>query len=314
MFRNYFKFAWRNLLRDRQFSILNVAGLSIGLTCTFMIYLWVNDELHIDKFNEKDSQLYQVMKTSPGSDGSIDTYESTPAQLAQMMVNEMPEVEKATSVFKQEEQGVLSAGDKHIKAMAQFADTNYFNVFSYRLLQGSKNKVFSEKYGILLSDKLALKLFNTTENIIGKTVAWDHGDELNGPYTVAGVFEAPPDNATVQFDIIFSYALYFDTYKNRYGLSLWYSNSVVTYIILKKGIAVKQFNEKIRDYSRAKYKALHGTDGLQWEGRIFLQRYSHRYLYNRYENDGVQAGGRIEYVKLFSIIAILYWLLPVSIL
>jgi ABC-type antimicrobial peptide transport system permease subunit len=104
--------------------------------------------------------------------------------------------------------------------------------------------------------------------------------------------------------MIFCYALYYDTYQDRYGLAKWYSNSAITYVILKKGIATKQFNEKIRDYSRAKYKTLHGTDGLQWEGRIFLQRYSERYLYNQFENDGVQAGGRIEYVKLFSIIAI----------
>jgi len=91
MLKNYFKIAWRNLLRDRQFSFLNLVGLSTGLACAFLIYLWVNDELSIDKFNKKDSQLYQVMKTSPGSDGSIQTFESTPAQLAQMMVNEMPE-------------------------------------------------------------------------------------------------------------------------------------------------------------------------------------------------------------------------------
>jgi len=304
MLKNYFKIAWRNLLRDRQFSFLNLVGLSTGLACAFLIYLWVNDELSIDKFNKKDSQLYQVMKTSPGSDGSIQTFESTPAQLAQMMVNEMPEVEYASSVFKQREQGVLSLGDKHIKAEAQFADTNYFNVFSYPLLQGDKSKILSEKYGVLLSDRLAFKFFNTTENIIGKTVTWDHGDELNGPYTVTGVFEAPPANATDQFDIIFSHALYFDTYKDRYGLAKWYSNSTATYVILKEGISVNQFNDKIRDYSRAKFKALHGTDGLEWEGKIFLQRYSERYLYNRFENDGIQAGGRIEYVKLFSIIAI----------
>lgn len=303
MIRNSFKIAWRNLIRDRQFSFLNLMGLSTGLACALLIFLWVKDETSVDKFHEKDSRLYQVMKTSPGSDGSIGTYESTPAPLAQLMMNEMPEVEYASSVFKRDEMGIISAGDKHIKAKSQFVDMNYFNVFSYRLLQGDKRKILSGKYAIVISDKLALKLFNTTDNIIGKIVSWELGEKLDGPYTVTGIFEAPPANASVQFDIIFNYALYFDTYKETSGLNYWGSNSALTYVVLNKGINVNKFNEKIREYSRAKYKALHGTDGLQWEGKIFLQRYSERYLFNHYEN-GIQAGGRIEYVKLFSIIAI----------
>jgi len=305
MIRSYFKFAWRNLLRDKQFSLLNLLGLSAGLACALMIFVWVNDELSIDTFNEKDKQLYQVMKTSVGADGRIDTYESTPALLAQMIVKEMPEVEYATAAFKSDGKGVVSFADRHFKAQAQFADTNYFRVFSYRLLQGNKSKILTGQNEVLVSDKLALKLFNTTENIIGKTIAWDHYEkELNGPYTVAGVFEAPLSNATVQFDVLFSYERYFDIFKQKYGLANWGSNSTVTYVIVKRGTDVAQFNNKIRDYSRAKYKAQHGTNGLEWEGRIFLQRYSERYLYNRYENDGVQSAGRMEYVRLFSIIAI----------
>lgn len=305
MIKNYFKIAWRNLIRDRQFSFLNIVGLSTGLACAFVIYLWVNDELNVDTFNENDSRLYQVMKTSPGADGRIDTYENTPVLLAQMMANELPEVEYATAAFKTDGAGVISAGEKHFKAQAQFADTNFFKVFSYRILQGNESKILTDKHGVLLSDKLALKLFNTTENIIGKTVDWDHGGELNGPYTVAGVFEAPPSNASVQFDMLFTFGLYFDTYKGRWGgLTQWGINSTVVYVILKKGTDVTAFNDKIRDYSQAKFKEQYGTNGLEREGRIFLQRYSERYLYNRYENDGVKAAGRIEYVRLFSIIAI----------
>ena len=104
------------MMRDRQFSFLNLLGLSTGLACALLIFLWVKDEKSVDKFHEKDSRLYHVMKTSPGSDGSIGTYESTPAPLAQMMMNEMPEVEYASSVFKRDEMGIISAGDKHIKA------------------------------------------------------------------------------------------------------------------------------------------------------------------------------------------------------
>lgn len=303
MIKNYFNLTWRNLIRDRQFSFLNLMGLSTGLACALLIFLWVKDEKSVDKFHEKDSRLYHVMKTSPGADGSISTSENTPAPLAQLMINELPEIEYASSVFKRYEMGIASVGDKHIKAKSQFVDTNYFHVFSYTLLQGNKTNPLGDKYDILLSDKLALKLFNSTKNIIGKTVSWQLGDKLDGLYTVKGIFEAPPANASVQFDIVFNYALYFDTYKETNGLTYWGSNSAQTYVVLRKGIDANSFNKKIVEYSREKYKALHGTDGLQWEGKIFLQRYSERYLFNHYEN-GVQAGGRIEYVKLFSIIAI----------
>jgi ABC-type antimicrobial peptide transport system permease subunit len=278
-------------------------GLSTGLACALLIYLWVKDELRIDRFNEKDSQLFQVIKTSLTDDGSVHTHESTPALLAKSMATEIPEVEYAVSVIRQNIMGIASAGNKHIKAIPQFVDKDYFNVFSLRLIHGNKDKVLADKHGILLSDELALKLFNTTENIVGKTVSWDHADELNGPYIVSGIFEAPPSNASVQFDLIFPYSLYFETYKDRYGLTLWYSNSSYTYLILRKGTNVKDFNEKIRDFSKSKLKAAHGPGGLKWEGIIFLQRYSDKYLYNRYEN-GKVAGGRIEYVRLFFIVAI----------
>jgi putative ABC transport system permease protein len=300
MLKNHFKIAWRNLLRDRQFSFLNLMGLSIGLASTFMIYLWVNDELDVDKFNEKDKQLYQVMKTAPGSDGSIDTYESTPAQLAQMMAKEMPEIEFATSVFAGGDKGVISVNDKYIKAHIQFVDDSYLKTFSYPLIHGKRQTI--DKYSILISNRLALKLFNTTENIIGKPIKADLGNKLNGPYTIAGVFQAPPLNATRQFDVLFSYSLYYDKYIEKYGLDHWNSNSAATFVILKEGTDVNAFNEKIRNYSKEKYKSLNG-EYSKWEGRIFLQRYSERYLYNQFGNDGIIEGGRIQYVNLFSIVA-----------
>src|ERR1043165_9450706 len=94
----YVKIAWRNLLKHRQFTLLNLLGLGTGLACALLIYLWVQDELQIDRFNEKDSQLYQVIKTSSNGDGTIDTHETTPCLLAQAMASEIPEIAYATPV------------------------------------------------------------------------------------------------------------------------------------------------------------------------------------------------------------------------
>src|SRR6202042_188915 len=98
MVKNYFKLAWRNLLKDKQSTLLNLVGLSTGLACALLIYLWVSDERSIDKFNKKDSQLYQVIKNSPNADGTIYTHGSTQAFLARSMAKELPEVEYAVSV------------------------------------------------------------------------------------------------------------------------------------------------------------------------------------------------------------------------
>lgn len=301
MFRNSLKLAWRNLLKDRQFSLLNLLGLSTGLACVLLIYLWVRDERSIDKFNAKDDRLFQVIKTSLNVDGTIETHETTPGLLAKSMADEIPEVEYAISVIS-DDMGIVSTGNKPIKAQPQFVGKDFFNVFSYPWIDGDKSKALTDRHGVLISDKLALKLFNTTKGIVGKTLVWDGSDELDGSYIVSGIFEAPPSNASAQFDILFSYDLYYDTLKDKYGLSTWHSNSPSTYVILKKGTDVKQFNDKIRNFAQVKFKIAHGSVN-KYEGIIFAQRYSDKYLHNRYDN-GVQAGGRIEYVRLFSIIAI----------
>jgi putative ABC transport system permease protein len=302
MCKNYFKAAWRNLIKDKQFSLLNLLGLSTGLACGLLIFLWVNDELSIDKFNENDSRLYQVMKTSPDADGGISTYPSTPGLLAKKMTEELPEIEYATAVRPGYETGILSTDDKRIKASSEFVDQNFFKVFSYKLIDGNANAFNAQKYAVLLSDKMALKLFNTTKNLIGKSVAWSKG-EFNGSYIVAGVFQSPPANATDQFDLLFNYEVY--AAKEAEDIAFWGSNGHFTYVLLKPGTDVNALNKKIKDFTKDQIKRVYPDPKflLSYEGNIFLQKYSDRYLHGNYVN-GAVSGGRIEYVKLFSIIAV----------
>ncbi len=116
-----------------------------------------------------------------------------------------------------------------------------------------------------MSDKLALKLFNTTKNIIGKVFNWDRG-EFTGSYVIAGIFKSPPANATDQFDMLFTYDLY--ATKEAEDLAFWGSNGVSTYLILKNRTNVEAFNKKIKDFTKQKIQALYKDNGmLQWEGR-----------------------------------------------
>jgi len=298
------KLAWRNVLNDRQFSILNIAGLSTGLACSLLIFLWVRDERSIDKFHARDSRLYQVIKTSNNDDGTVDVHVTTPAIMASSMKADLPEVDYSVSVVIEEEKGLIGTGDKTIKAAPRFAGRNFFNVFSYHLLDGNVTSALSDENGVMLSDKLALSLFNTTNGIVGKTITWKSKEALNGVYKVTGVFQSPPSNASDQFDVVFSFEHYYNVFRDKYGLDKWMSNNPSTYLVLKDGVDINAFNNKIKDYSRQKMLAAEGPENLKWEGPMFLQKYSDRYLYNQYDN-GKISGGRIAYVRLFTLIAII---------
>ncbi|MBY0435548.1 MAG: ABC transporter permease, partial [Cyclobacteriaceae bacterium] len=299
MFRHNFLIAFRNLRRYKGSFLINLMGLSTGLATALLIYLWVNDELSIDKFHLNDRRLYQVLKNAPEGDGSIGTFQTTPALMAQTMAEDLPEVEYSASVIKRDN-GIISIGEKHLKAKHMFVSKDFFKVFSYKLLQGRKEKLLTDEYEILISDELAQKLFGSTENAIGKTVDWEWRENFNGSYTVAGIFEAPSSHSSEKFDILFAHALWLN--KNKQD-TYWGSNNAQTYIVLRDGVNANEFGEKIREYSRQKFEKLHGKEGLKWEGTLMLQRYSNHYLYDHFEN-GVQSGGKIEYVKLFSIIAL----------
>lgn len=305
MIKNYFKIAWRNLVRDKQFSFLNLLGLSTGLACALLIYLWVSDEFSVDKFNENDSRLYEVLKRNPDGAGGITIGKNTQGLLADAMAKEFPEVEFAVCVRKEREAGILTYEDRKIKAMPASVGKDFFNVFTYPLIPGNANAVLSDVSGIILSDKTAIKLFNTTD-VVGKTIRWDLKDgdvDFSNFYKVAGVFKSPPSNASNQFDMLFPFELYAAKHAGGMGdVTFWGSNMVSTYVLLKPGVDKNSFDDKIKGFTKAKVKSLY-KDAGEYEGELFTQKYSDRYLYNNFVN-GKQSGGRIEYVKLFSIIAV----------
>ena len=293
MFENYLKIAWRNLLKDRQFSFLNLVGLSTGLACALLIWLWITDEINVDKYNEKDNQLYEVMQNIR-HDGMIETTTNTSGLLAKALADQLPEIEYATTVVQAswfDNKGILTAGETRLKASRQFVGQHYFDVFTCPFVAGDENKVLSDKHSIAVSKELAVKLFHTPANAVGKTLGWSDG-EFSGNYQVAAVFKGNPANATDQYDIIFN----FDLFSEKRPLILQWGNSdPSTFVILKKGTDPKQFNAKIENFI--------ATQSKETDKRYFAIPFSEKYLHGIYK-DGKPAGGRIAYVKLFSVIGI----------
>jgi putative ABC transport system permease protein len=284
---------YRSFKRFKSTFIINLIGLSTGLASALLIYLWVNDELHMDKFHEKDSRFYRVMENLNESAGGKTIIESSgPVEVA--LKADMPEVEYTAALapptWPRFDRFVLSANERITRATGQYAGKDYFNIFSYKLIHGDANRVLADKNSIVISEDLAIKLFNTKHDIVGKAIEFQHDREL----LVSGVFENIPSSSSTQFDFV----LPFEIFEEIAPWSReWNSIGPHIFVVLREGTDVKAFNKKIANLIAEK------TNGDIGRGTIFLAPYSDHYLYGNYEN-GVQTGGRIEYVRLFSVIAL----------
>lgn len=286
--------AFRNLKRHKGSFVINLVGLSTGLACAFLIFLWVQDELHFDRFHKNESHLYQVMEMSKENSNTM-IHEATQGLLAQAMEKDLPEVASAVSVFSLKKEGIyIQMGDAHkkVKTSGLFAGQDFFNMFSFPLMHGDQKQVLADKNAIVISENLAISLFGSAGNAVGKTIEWEIlGKEKQS--IVSGIAAPLPHNNSLQFDFVFPYDLLISELVPNF--QYWWNEGPSTYLLLHKDTDVEQFNRKISGFINAYLKGTIFT--------LFVRPYSSGYLYGRYEN-GNQAGGRIEYVQLFSVIAI----------
>ena len=295
MFKHNIILSLRIFKRYKSSFLINLTGLATGLASVLLIYLWVADELAIDRFHEKGDRLYQVMSNNITPDG-ISTWNGTSALLAQAMAEEVPEVEAAVPATDSDWniQFDLSHNDQRIKATGKHVGPGYFQLFSYPLYLGDASQVLSSPGKAVISEPLAVNLFGDVQKAMGKSLTWQ-SMEMEGNVLVSGVLKAPPTQATEQFDIL----LPFEAYTQNFGEG-WQNPNSVTYVLLKEGADLAAVNVKIRDIMQSKVP--------ESTTELFLANFSDQYLYGRYEN-GVQAGGRIDYVIMFSIIAVVILLI-----
>ncbi|MFK7774149.1 MAG: ABC transporter permease [Saprospiraceae bacterium] len=292
MLKHNLKIAFRNIKKDKGTFLINLIGLSTGLACTMLIYLWVMSEKGVDQFHKNSGDLHQVLQNIKINDNDILTWEWTQGLLAKALKDELPEVELSASVIPLGGTGIISTGENSFKANDQFVSEGFFDVFTFPLLHGNKDDVLKDKNSVVLSESLALKLFNTTENLIGKTIDWQRNEEtLDGEYLITGIAKNCPKESTMQFDLLFFYPRYFDM---KPEIMDWGNSEPYTFVVLKEGTNILNFDQKIQNFLAQK------TDNP--EGTLFTQKYADRYLFGKYEN-GVLVGGRILYVRLFSLIA-----------
>jgi len=281
------KLFFRNIKRNKSTFFINITGLSTGIACVMLIALWVFDELSMDKFHDNGQRLYQVVET-PEIDGRRVQNPNTAGLMAETMAIEFPEIESSTSV-RESGEFLFSYEENNLKARGLFTSPDFFDVFSFQIVQGDKRYILADKNSVVITEDLATRLLGSIDNAIGKTI------KLNGErqFTVSGILGNVPNNSSLQFDFVLPFEFFKEISPNTLN---WDFNTTQVYLVLKEGTNVADFNSKIKGFIGTKTE----TNGRLLSTRLF----SDNYLYDKFR-DRVEKSGRITYVRLFSLIAFL---------
>ncbi len=278
---------WRSLLKNRGYSFLNIGGLAIGIACASLIFLWVEDELDYNSVNLKKDNLYFVMENQK-YDTYVFTEGSTPGLLGPTMKAELPGVANTCRISEGMTSFLFAYGNKSMFSAGQYADPSIFSMFTLPFVEGKASTAFSQLRSIVITQRTAIKVFGTDKNVIGKSIRVDNKQN----YTVSGVLKDLPPNATLQFEWLMPYQIYYDQYTY---LKSWGNQSTGTYVELKPGVKPETINKQLYNYiQKREPKAL---------GRAFLFAMNDWHLYGDFKDGKQTGGGQIEYVRLFTLIA-----------
>src|SRR5450432_4159235 len=287
MIKNFFLVAYRNLKRNRIFSVINILGLATGMASAMLIFLWINDEMSFDRFHAKEDRLFQAYREEKSNGQSV-VMENSPQILAQTLKTEFPDIEDV--VRWQNMNFLLSVGDRHFNVPGNFTDSGFLNMFSFPVLEGIRNYRLSDPTGIVITESLATKLFGK-ESAVGKQIRLDSVDF----FVVKAVLKDLPDNTQFRFEYLLPW-----TYLQKIGWAngYWENNSLRTFYTLKPGVSSSAFDAKIKNLivDHTKHEQTPSNDIL------FGHPAAKWHLYSKFEN-GREAGGRISVVRLFSLIA-----------
>jgi putative ABC transport system permease protein len=290
MFRNYLLVALRTLRRNKAFSFINILGLALGMGCSLLILLWVQDEKDIDAFHKNGDYLYSIYERQY-YDGRIDAFHGTPGLLPEEIKKVIPEIKHA-SPYAWNELNTFQSGDKIIKHNGNYAGADFFTMFSYPLLQGNAATALNSPLSIAISRKMANDFFGSPSVAIGKTLRFQDKKDLK----VTAVFEDLTASASHEFDYLINWETFLE---NNQWARDWGNNGPRSYIMLHATADPAALEKKITRFLDNYNKDQSSSFRIE----LGIQRFDEMYLYSNFTN-GMITGGRIEYVRLFSLVAI----------
>ena len=297
MYKNYFKVALRNLTNNKFYSALNITGLTVSLTVGMLILIWVNDELSFDSFNHKAGQIYRV-NTSLGTGLSKGVYPVVPGAIAAFSLKEIPGVENAVRLDRNNDYSVITYQDKTLQGNTLiYTDAALFKMFDYKMRKGSAMNPFPTDHSVVITESTAKKYFGDADPM-GKVLRGDNKDN----FVVSGVLEDFPENSSLQADILFST----DLVKNAdygAGKSFWKSLDVDfgnyrwnTYLQIQPGLSAKSIADKLTQIAIKNEPNLKPVD----IGSFHLQSLTQTHLY---APDG--SASAMQTIKIFSLVVFL---------
>jgi len=298
MFRNYLKIAWRNLVKNKMYSLINLTGLTVGMTCFILIALYIQFELSFDAHHEKADRIYRVAQQQKGNEYSgTDLFAVSPRPLGIAMKKDFPEVESFTNIDVWG--ALLIKGDESFDERGLYTDKNLFEVFTIPILEGIGREALEDPNNILLTESLAKKIFGET-SAVEKTILYNSSQTM----TVKGIVPDPPKNQHFTYSYIASLKLNSD-YEN--DIDRWVSNNHYTYITLSEGHNYKDLEKKITTYEKVA-KVAYLDVGFMFYPKYILQPLKDIHLHSKM-NAELGVNGDIDYVYFFAFIAFIILIL-----
>lgn len=286
MIKNYFRIAWRNLKRSRFFAAVNIAGLAFGMAVCMFILCWVMDEYSVDKFHSNGKNIYRLQVNVDWS--GVRTMTTTPVVLADDLKNNFPEITANVKVRITNSNRLFKTGQQpRLENNYIFATSNLLEQMDFPVLAGDKHTALVQPNAIVVTESFARKNYGTTD-LVGKIINME-----NKALQVTAVVKDAPAASSIRFDFILPFAL---TLQEDAWLMKPGSYSVLNYMVVKEGTDISRLTAKMQQH----YAKLNPGN----KNEIWLQPFRDIYLHEKYEN-GKVAGGRIEYVRLFFITALI---------
>lgn len=302
MLKNYLIIAWRNFLKHKSFSLINIAGLAVGLACFILIMLYVQFELSFDRYHEKAERVYRVVAHQPGNVylGS-DHFAVTQAVLSKTLKAEYPEVSHAVALDDWNEV-LVTMGDKSFYENGViWAGPDIFQIFSFPLLAGNPASALSEPYTVVLTEATAQKYFGA-ENPLGKIIRLQDKHDM----TVTGVVKNVPRNSHFHFNMLGAFETLIAINDNKEQFQQWGNSSFYTYILVQPGFDAAAFEAKLVDLVK-KYHTEEWRDKTK-PHRYYLQPLQEIHL-NSHINFDIGKNNDVRYLYLVSGLALIILLL-----
>ena len=284
MFSSYFKVAWRNITRNKVHSLINIMGLALGMAGAILLLLNIQHGLSFDQFHEKKANLYTTYNRGT-INGQLLCWNVTAPPLAPALKKEFPEIKNIARVMGSAR--LLRYADKKINAQGNFVDPAFLSMFSFPLIQGNAATLLGDAYGIVLTQKLATKLFGS-DDPLNKTITTPTGDN----FIVTGLLKDLPDNTRFKFEYLLSWEY---LQANGRTAGTWNNQNSSTFVELFPGTPIDAMNKKIAGIAARSSTVLSGQ-------QIFLYPFTREYLEGRFVN-GQPHGGYIDNLRMLGMLA-----------